>query len=293
MSSIEALKRNRQSTFQKLNQELEKASGKFQGNKDERFWYPARDKTGNGYAVIRFLPAPDGEDVPFVKIFEHGFKGPTGSWYIEKSLTTLEKDDPVSTHNSLLWNTGIEANKKIASAQKRKLVFISNILVLEDPQTPENEGKVFLFRYGKKIYDKIFEAYHPITPTEKPINAFDFWEGANFKLKIRKVEGQTNYDSSSFTDPSVLSKDEAELEKIWSQAYSLKEFVDPKNFKSYEELERRLKQVLGEGSAPRAAPKPKVDEESTPAPWESEVKESPDVFDGENEDFLKNLLNDE
>ena len=233
---------------------------------DDRFWQPEVDKTGNGYAVIRFLDAPavDGEDgLPWVQIFSHGFQGP-GGWYIENSLTTLGQKDPVSEINTKLWNSGIEANKEIARKQKRKLTYISNIIVVSDPKRPENEGKVFLYKFGKKIYDKINEKLSPEFQDEKPLNPFDFWKGANFKVKIRHVEGYRNYDKSEFDEPSALFEgDDAKIEKVWKSAYSLKEFLKAENFKSYDELKSKLDKVLGAGgSAARVAPK--IEDDSTP-----------------------------
>jgi hypothetical protein len=211
---------------------------------DERLWKPQLDKTGNGYAVLRFLPAPDGEELPWAKVWNHAFQGPTGQWYIENSLTTIGQNDPVSEHNTRLWNSGVESDKEIARKQKRKLQYFSNIYVVTDTKNPDNEGKVFLYRFGKKIFDKIMEAMQPAFDDEVAINPFDFWKGANFKLKIRKVDGFWNYDKSEFEAPSALLKDEVKLEKLWKSQYSLKEFVAPTNFKSYDELKTRLDTVL-------------------------------------------------
>ena len=211
---------------------------------DDRIWKPVMDKTGNGFAIIRFLPAPKGEELPWAKLWNHAFQGPTGQWYIENSLTTIGQNDPVSEHNSKLWNSGVESDKEIARKQKRKLQYYSNIYVVKDSANPENEGKVFLYRFGKKIFDKIMEAMQPAFEDETPINPFDFWEGANFKLKLRKVDGYWNYDKSEFEAPSALSKKDAELEEIWGKQYSLKEFTDNSNFKSYDELKKRLDVVL-------------------------------------------------
>ena len=245
-TSFADLKKSRQSQIDKLTQEINKVSSPQQNNgPDDRFWEPTVDKAGNGYAVIRFLPAPKGEDFPFVRVFSHGFKGPTGSWYIENSLTTIGKQDPCSDYNTMLWNSGSEADKEQARVQKRKLHFVSNILVVKDSENPQNEGKVFLFKYGKKIFDKINDVMKPQFDDEQPINPFDLWEGANFKLKIRKVEGYRNYDKSEFDSPSAISDDDAELEAIWAQEHSLQEFIDPKNFKTYEELKTKLDRVLG------------------------------------------------
>ena len=210
---------------------------------DERLWKPELDKSGNGYAVIRFLPSVEGEDMPWAKVWNHAFQGPTGQWYIENSLTTVGQKDPVSEHNTKLWNTGLESDKEIARKQKRKLQYFSNIYVVSDSKHPENEGKVFLYRYGKKIFDKLMAAMQPEFEDETPINPFDFWEGANFKLKIRKVDGYWNYDKSEFETPSALG-DDSVIEGIWKKQYALKEFTASTNFKSYEELKTRLDAVL-------------------------------------------------
>ena len=211
---------------------------------DERLWKPELDKSGNGYAVLRFLPAVEGEDLPWAKVWNHAFQGPTGQWYIENSLTTLSQKDPVSEHNTALWNTGLESDKEIARKQKRKLQYFSNIYVVSDAKHPENEGKVFLFRYGKKIFDKLTAAMSPEFEDEKAINPFDFWEGANFKLKIRKVDGYWNYDKSEFEDTSKLFEDDNEADKVWKAQHSLAEYTAPTNFKSYDELKTRLDAVL-------------------------------------------------
>jgi hypothetical protein len=236
--------------FKQLAEALEKQSTpQSSNNTEDRFWKPEVDKAGNGYAVIRFLPAPEGEDLPWVRVFDHGFQGP-GGWYIENSLTTLGHQDPVSEYNSKLWNSGVEANKEIARKQKRRLKYIANIVVVSDPKNPDNEGKVFLYQFGKKIFDKITEAMNPAFEDETPLNPFDFWEGANFKLKIRQVEGYRNYDKSEFdAQSSLLNGDDDALEALWKTQYSLQEFLDPKNFKSYDELKARLDKVLGVSTA--------------------------------------------
>jgi hypothetical protein len=253
-------------SLESLTQELTKVSGNESNNKDdERFWQPTADKAGNGYAVIRFLPAPGEEDVPFIRLFEHGFKGP-GGWYIENSLTTLGKNDPVSDYNTKLWNSGIESNKEIARKQKRKLNFISNIYVVHDSGNPDKEGKVYLFKYGKKIFDKLKEAMEPQFEDEEAVNPFDLWSGANFKLKIRQVEGYRNYDKSEFDKAGPLFDDDKKLEAVWKQEYSLQEFLAPSNFKSYEELEARLSKVLGSPSAPKASKvEDSLDEDRAPS----------------------------
>ena len=243
------------STFAKLTREIDKLNQPAAGSSaDERLWKPELDKSGNGYAVIRFLPAPDGEEMPWAKVWSHAFKGPGGQWYIENSLTTLGKDDPVGEMNRELWNSGRDSDKEIARAQKRKLSYYSNIYVVSDPAHPENEGRVFLYKFGKKIFDKLVEAMQPAFADETPLDPFNFWKGADFKLKIRKVDGYWNYDKSEFAAPGTLGDfDDDKLESIWKQGYSLAEFEDAKNFKSYEQLKARLDLVLGR-TAPAARP---------------------------------------
>lgn len=239
-----ALKKSR-GNLDSLMKEVEKiATPQQETQKDDRFWALEVDKSGNGYAVIRFLPPPKGEDLPWVRVWNHGFQGPTGKWYIENSLTTLGKPDPVSELNTELWNSGVESNKEIARKQKRRLTYISNIYIVKDSAHPENEGKVMLYKFGKKIFDKIKDAMQPTYEDEEPINPFDFWKGANFKLKARNVEGYRNYDKSEFDSPSALLDDDDELEGIWKKEHSLQEFLDPKNFKSYEELKAKLESVI-------------------------------------------------
>jgi hypothetical protein len=236
----------------KLVQEVEKMNSNG-SSEDNRFWKPEMDKGGTGSAVIRFLPAPEGEDLPWVKIFSHGFQG-NGGWYIENSLTTLGQKDPVTEYNRTLWNSGNEKDKETVRKQKRKLSYYSNIYVVKDPLHPENEGKVFLFKYGKKIFDKIMNSMQPEFDDEEPINPFDFWTGANFRLKIRKVEGYWNYDKSEFDSSSALLEDDDALEGLWKKEYSLTAIAAPDQFKTYEELEKRLNYVLGIGKvAPKAS----------------------------------------
>jgi hypothetical protein len=249
MSSFKDLKNNRMNNLQSLTKQVEKLAEK-PSYEDERIWKCERDKTGNGYAVVRFLPAPTNEDVPWVRLWSHGFKGP-GGWYIENSLTTPRSDapsgtdDPVSKANTTLWNSGIESDKNIARDRKRKLSYYSNILILEDSTNAQNEGKVFLFRYGKKIFEKIESVMNPEFKDEEPMNPFDFWSGANFKLKIRQVEGYANYDKSEFASPSPLfDGDDAKLEDVWKQQHSLQGILAPENFKSYQELESRFNTVI-------------------------------------------------
>ena len=242
---------------------------------DDRLWKPVMDKSGNGYAIIRFLPAVDGEDMPWSKVWNHAFQGPTGQWYIENSLTTLGQNDPVSEMNSAYWNSGVESDKEIARRQKRKLQYFANIYVVQDQSNPQNEGKVMLYRFGKKIFDKCMEAMQPAFDDEVAVNPFDFRTGANFKLKLRKVEGYWNYDKSEFSDPSPLFDDDDKLEEVWKKQYPLSEFTAASNFKSYDELKKRLDTVLtGTTTVGNAtdmmedAPKaePKVDTKPTPAP---------------------------
>ena len=227
----------------KLVKEVEKMSNNG-GQGDDRLWKLEVDKGGNGYAVIRFLPAPDGEDLPFVKLYSHAFQGP-GGWYIENSLTTLGGKDPVSEYNTTLWNNGTDAGKETARKQKRKLTYISNIYVVKDPANPENEGKTFLYKYGKKIFDKLTAAMQPEFEDEEAIDPFDFWQGANFKLKAKNVAGYRNYDSSEFTAVTPLLDDDDALEALWKKENSLQEFVAADQFKSYEDLKKRLGYVLG------------------------------------------------
>ena len=242
------------SLTQKLVKEVEKMSSNT--NADERLWKPEVDKVGNGYAVIRFLPAPDGEDIPWAKMYSHAFQGP-GGWYIENSLTTTGGKDPVSEHNRELWNSGNESDKDVVRKQKRKLSYYANIYVVKDPTNPQNEGGVFLYKFGKKIFDKVMEAMQPEFEDESPINPFDFWQGANFKLKIVKKDGYWNYDKSEFDVVSPLLEDEDALEALWNKEYSLAAVTAPDQFKSYEDLKKRLDYVLGHKQPAR----PRFDEE--------------------------------
>ena len=231
------------SLTEKLVKEVEKMNSS-NSSSDERVWKLDCDKSGNGYAVIRFLPAPDGEDLPFVKVYSHAFQGP-GGWLIDNCLTSINQKCPVCEHNSGLWNNGTDAGKEVARKQKRKLTYVSNIYVVKDPANPANEGKVFLFKYGKKIFDKITEAMQPEFEDESPIDPFDFWQGANFKLKAKNVAGYRNYDSSEFASQSALLDDDDAMEAIWKKQYSLADFMSPGEFKTYEELKKRLSSVLG------------------------------------------------
>ena len=267
---------------------------------DDRFWSPTVDKVGNGYAVIRFLPAPPDEDVPFVKYFDHGFQGPTGQWYIEKSLTSLGSGhaDPVSEYNSKLWSTGLESDKETVRRQKRRLHFISNIYVVTDQGNPENEGKVFLFKYGKKIYDKLSEAAYPEFPGEVPFNPFDFWNGANFRLKIRNVEGYRNYDKSEFESPSPLFNEDKLLEEVWKKEYPIQPFVDESSFKSYKELKERLDRVLGLSIVSQNYPNavnelPWADEKPAPVFKSRKAAEEMVEEDEESLEFFKKLASNQ
>jgi hypothetical protein len=288
------------SSLDELTKKLQTATGSESSGKDDRFWQPTVDKAGNGYAVIRFLPAPGDEDVPFIRMFDHGFQGP-GGWYIQKSLTTIGQTDPVSEYNSKLWNSGIEANKEIARKQKRRLNFYSNIYVVHDSGNPANEGKVFLYKYGKKIFDKLNDAMNPQYPDDEAVNPFDLWAGANFKLKIRNVEGYRNYDKSEFDKASPLFEDDEALEAVWKQEYSLQAFLDPKEFKSYDELKKLLNRALAEDDRYGGDASKKgftiedEDEDSTPAPRHkataATVPAGDEDEDDDSIDFFKSLAN--
>lgn len=289
--SFSELKKARQENFNKLVDKINKISNPF-GEEDPRFWAPTVDKSGNGFAVIRFLPAPPGEDLPFVMVWDHGFQGP-GGWYIEKSRTTLGESDPAGEYNTMLWNRdgpgdrdfvrGIPKTKESQGkpGSKRRLLYYSNILVVKDPAKPENNGKVFIYRYGAKIYDKIKEMAEAEehNPDKVLINVFDPWEGCNFQLNIGKKDGYRNYDKSKFDSPSALcGGDEKEMEAIWNLEHSLKEFVDPKNFKSYTELQQRLHKILNLSAAgvtpPHSPPEMATTESKTETeipPWEPEA----------------------
>lgn len=247
MSAFDALKKNRKKSLEKLKDQIDKISSKSYADPNaDKYWKPTRDKSGNAFAIIRFLPGKDttGEEPPFVRTWDHGFQGPTGLWYIEKSLTTINKDDPVSEYNSQLWNSGVEADKEQARKQKRRLKYVSNIYVIKDSANPENEGKVFLYEYGKKVYDKINDLMFPQYEDEEEVNPFDLWEGANFRLKIRMFEGYPNYDKSEFDAPGPLFEDDDQMEAVFNQQHDLKEIIDEKHFKSYDELKAKLYRVL-------------------------------------------------
>ena len=287
--SLENLKSMRGSSIDKLVKAAEAVSTtKTESNSydDDRFWKPTRDKAGNGYAVVRFLPQKEGEDLPWVRYWDHGFKGPTGLWYIENSLTSINQPDPVSEHNSVLWNSGRDEDKALAREQKRRLHYVSNVLVISDPDNPQNEGKVFLYKFGKKIFDKIMDVMQPQFADETPVNPYDFWEGADFKLKIRKVEGWVNYDKSEFSAPSALfDGDEGRLNEVYGQLYALQDFLDPKNYKTYDELKAKLNRVLGVDagvSMEAPAPAPVAD----PAPMAEADTSFPPADDAQEDDTL-------
>jgi len=288
--SISAMRN--QNSLDKLLQQVQKDESPTTEKKsyvDDRLWKPQVDKAGNGYAVLRFLPAPEGEELPWVRVWNHAFQGPTGQWFIENSLTTLNQKDPISEYNSQLWNSGVESDKEIARKQKRKLQYFANVYVVSDPTNPQNEGKVMLYKFGKKIFDKLMEAMQPEFPDETPINPFDFWEGANFMLKIRKVDGYWNYDKSGLDAKSALKSTDEELEAIYKSQHSLAEFLAPSNFKSYDELKTRLDAVLtGKLTTGKTAAERMQDEESTdftpqfksePAPEPSTVAAASDDDD--------------
>ena len=261
LMSFSSLKTNKSSIFNKLQKQLESTTKV--GSVDERFWKPTVDKAGNGFAVIRFLPASDGEDMPFVKMYSHAFQGP-GGWYIENSLTTIGGKDPLGEYNRELWNSGDESLKDQVRKQKRKLQYYSNIYVVKDPGNPDNEGKVFLFKYGKKIYDKIMDVVNGDDLEGRAgINPFDFWSGADFKLRVKKVAGYPNYDSSEFNEPGTLEElDDAQLESIWKRQYALQPLVADDQFKSFEQLQERLNLVLNLKNSASASPAPVA----TPSP---------------------------
>ena len=252
----------------KLTQALQDTQTETKSFGDDRIWKPDRDKSGNGFAIIRFLPQPEGEDLPWARVWNHGFQGP-GGWYIENSLTTIGQKDPVSEYNTTLWNNGTDAGKDQARKQKRRLNYYSNIYVIKDGSNPQNEGKVFLYRYGKKIFDKLNECMNPEFEDETPINPFDFWEGADFKLKVRTLDGFVNYDKSEFDSPSALfDGDEGALEKVYNQQHSLSELISPDNFKTYSELKQQLDRALGVKE---------VQEVLEETPWQETKVEEPQI----------------
>jgi len=297
--SFEDLKKKSGSNFEKLTGELDKLSKKSESYKDDRIWKPELDKASNGYAVIRFLPACEGEDLPWVRVFNHGFKGP-GGWLIDNCPTTLGKKCPVCEANSALWNSGIESDKDIARNRKRRLSYYANILVVSDPKNPENEGKVFLYKFGKKIFDKIIEKIQPEFEDETAIDPFDLWKGANFRLKVRKVAGFINYDKSEFEECSPVAENDDLIKKVYDSEYALKEFSEESNFKSYDELKTRLTSVLGGSSVSTSAETTTEEDFKTPNPFDSSVtdnsKESADVVSNDEGDdalsYFEKLANE-
>ena len=288
-TSFANLKKRRTTDLEKLQSEIEKIN-KPQTNfsrDDERFWKAELDKSGSGYAVIRFLPSLDDDKTAFVRVFNHGFQGP-GGWYIENSLTTLGQKDPLSEYNSVLWNSGIEANKEIARKQKRRLTYFSNIYVVEDKANPQNEGKVFLFRFGKKIFDKISSMSNPEFEDETEVDVFNLWDGANFKLKIRKVDGFSNYDKSEFMTSGPLFEDESEMERVFDQQHDLEEFIDQKSFKTYDELKTRLDTVLGNIQTAAMTAPTSVENDDVPFDGGTPIPES-STSEDENLDYFKKL----
>lgn len=306
-NSFSALKKARTSSFDKLNSQLQNMNQAGAGA-DDRMWKLDVDKAGNGYAIIRFLPSSQGEDMPFIRVWDHGFQGP-GGWYIENSLTTLGQDDPVSEYNTQLWNSGIEANKDIVRKQKRRLNFYASIYVVKDSANPQNEGKVMLYKFGKSIFDMLNDAMNPRYEDETAINPFDFWEGADFKLKARQVDGYRKYDKSEFASPGVLSDEngnafsDEQLEELWKKQHSLQEIIDPKNFKPYAELKAKLYKVLGLDGSSRAPTNTAEDDDSAEmnfkpsfkesAPRQMEEASSPSINSVDDDDddlsFFKNL----
>ena len=299
---INTLRKMRNSDFGKISSEFEKIANPQSESKsyqDDRFWKLEADRAGNGTATIRFLPTAEGDELPWVKIFSHGFQGPTGKWYIENSLTTIGENDPVGELNSRLWNTGNEADKETARKQKRKLSYVANVLIVSDPKHPENEGKVKLFKFGKKIFDKIMDKARPTFEDETPVNVFDLWAGADFKLRMRKVDGYPNYDQSAFQEPSAITEDEDEMLSIVNSQHKLSEFLDRKNFKTYEELSRKLASVLEGGSAAPTAASMSDDEDDQPrqvkatAPKTKVSVSSSDDNDDEAMSFFKKIAMEE
>ena len=311
--SFAEMKKQRANSLEKLSGELTKMNTSTTTEKDDRFWYPETDKAGNGYAVVRFLPAPKGEDVPFVRLWQHSFQGP-GGWYIENSLTTIGQQDPIAEYNSELWNSTTDDNspaRQQVRKQKRKLIYISNVYIVKDPANPENEGKVKLFKFGKKVFDKLNEAMNPQYEDESPMNPFDLWEGANFKIKIRQVEGYRNYDKSEFGEVEPLDEDDDLMEEIWSKCHSLQEQISADKFKSYDQLkaslERALKKPVGKTTKAEDddpyekeedTPLRKAVRESAPKKFaEAKAKKPAKSDDDEDDDdtmnFLQSLADDE
>jgi hypothetical protein len=295
--SFANLKSNRDQIAKLIQAADNAGGGEKKSYADDRIWKPTVDKAGNGYAVLRFLPSGEGQELPWVRYWDHGFKGPTGLWYIENSLTSIVQPDPVGELNSRLWNSGIESDKDRARDQKRRLHYVVNMLVLQDPSNPSNEGKVFLYKFGKKIFDKIMDSMQPEFADESPVNPFDFWEGADFKLKIRNVEGYRNYDKSEFAAPTALyDADDTKLEAVYNQLHDLSEFSDPKNYKSYDDLKAKLARVLGEeavgGGAPSVVQMNQMNEPA-PAPTQPVTAEDIPSEDDDTMSYFARLANED
>jgi hypothetical protein len=294
--SFQNLKSNRDQISKLIQAAESTGGGEKKSYVDDRVWKPTVDKAGNGYAVLRFLPATEGQELPWVRYWDHGFKGPTGLWYIENSLTSIGQPDPVGELNSRLWNSGIESDKEKARTQKRRLHYVTNVLVVQDPSAPHNEGKVFLYKFGKKIFDKIMDVMQPSFQDEDPVNPFDFWEGADFKLKIRNVEGYRNYDKSEFGSGSALyESDETKLEAVYNQLHDLSEFTDPKNYKTYDDLKAKLGRVLGEeasGGAPTMRQEAQMHEPAAPAPMPT-AETIPQTEDDDTMSYFARLANED
>lgn len=301
MSALDNLKKNRKS-LSSLRDAAEKLSGSNKGSGDDRFWKPTRDENDNGMAVIRFLPSSNSDDLPWVSYFDHFFKGPTGKWYVEKSLTSIGDEDPVSKQNSILWNTGLDSDKDTARKRKRRMKYVANIVVIDDKGNPANNGKVFMYEFGKTIFDKLMNAMNPEFEDEEPINPFDPWEGANFRIKIRKKDGYVNYDSSVFDGKTELfDGDEEKLEAVLEKVHNIQEFIDPKTFKSYGELDKKLRIVLGPDyietesadHGPREEPSKKepVKDAKPEASKKSAFDESDPLNTGADDDDIANFFN--
>lgn len=238
-------KKNKGNFLETLNQKIKESNTTFEP--DARYFQVTKDKAGNGVALVRFLP---GKDTPWVRYWSHSFEY-NGGWYIENSRTSLKEDDPVSEYNKLLWDSGKEEYKEFVSLKpgtKRKLNYVSNIYVIEDPANPENNGKVFLYQYGAKIYDKIKALMQPSIKTLPPVNPFNPFDGANLQIIIKKVAGYPNYDDTKFIQEGSKLGNDDEIEKIYNQQYDLEDILKESNFKPYEKLKARLIKVLGKNA---------------------------------------------
>lgn len=304
---IQSLRKMRTNDFSKIQSQFEKEANPGSGYQDDRIWKLEGDKAGNGTAVIRFLPRHPDDELPWVKMFSHSFQGPTGKWYIENSLTTIGQDDPISEENSRLWATGLESNQNIARDRKRKLSYYFNILVVSDPKNPQNEGKVFIYRCGKKIFDKIMDKANPTYEDESPVNVFDLWEGANLKLRMRKKDGYVNYDESLFMEPSPVADTDEEILEIVNKQYRLGEFLEQKNFKTYDELKKKFvsvmasdtfkpqtaEELINEKDEPAVAEAPKAKEKSAPKQKEAKPAWEDDDEDEDLKSFFSKIAEDD